>query len=204
MYDSEDPAIIVSDSGNGEKSVILTFDDGPGKFLPQILDILHAEKVPAMFFWQTRLLHSKRPWERVLAEGHIIGTHTVNHPNLVDLTEAQQFHELRSSTEQLEAITGVRPQYFRPPFGQYDKATLRCADALGLTPVMWRIASLDWELRGDPTAIVTNVADHLEDGAIVLLHELPQTVAVLPELIQTIKAKGYTFKLLSLYEKGLS
>ncbi|AQQ55082.1 polysaccharide deacetylase [Planococcus lenghuensis] len=198
MYDSEDPAVIVSDPGQEEKSVILTFDDGPGKFLPEILDVLSEEKVPAMFFWQTRLLYPARPWQRVLAEGHVIGTHTVKHPNLVRLSEEQQLHELRSSIEQLEAVTGIRPRYFRPPFGQYDQATLRTAETLELTPVMWRIASLDWELRDDPAAIVTNVVENLEDGAVVLLHELPQTVSVLQKLIQAIKEKGYTFKLLSM------
>ena len=58
---------------------------------------------------------------------------------------------------------------------------------------MWKIASLDWELKNDPEKIITNVTDHLEDGAIILLHELKQTIDVLPELIKEIKAKGYHF-----------
>ena len=92
MYDSTDTSVITSIKL--EKSVVLTFDDGPSKVLPGILDVLEAENVKAVFFWQSRLLYSKRPWERVLQEGHIIGTHSSKHRNLVKLSFNDQFQDL--------------------------------------------------------------------------------------------------------------
>ncbi len=196
MYDSQDTDVITSVQSKAEKSVVLTFDDGPSKVLTQILDILEAEDVPAAFFWQSRLLYSERPWERVLQGGHIIGSHTTKHPNLVKLPYEKQFEEIQNSITKIERITGSKIEYFRPPFGQYNTDTIKAAKQLNVTPVMWRIASIDWELKEDPQQIITNVSDHLEDGAVILMHELQQTVEVLPELIKAIREKGYRFTLL--------
>lgn len=55
---------------------------------------------------------------------------------------------------------------------------------------------MDWELKNDPDQIKTFIMDHLEDKAIILLHELPQTVKILPSLIRQIKQQGYHFQLL--------
>ncbi|WP_117169473.1 polysaccharide deacetylase family protein [Paraliobacillus sediminis] len=196
MYDSKHPKIITKVHTVNNKTVVLSFDDGPSKVLTNILDILKKEDVPAMFFWQTRLLYPKRPWQRVIDEGHGIGTHTINHPNLANMTYDQQYKQIKTSTSDLERITGEKIRYFRPPFGQYNTDTIRVADELGLQTVMWRIASIDWELKYDPDQIISNVIDHVENGAIILLHELEQTVEVLPIIISRLKEKGFTFRLL--------
>ncbi|MFE8699367.1 polysaccharide deacetylase family protein [Cytobacillus sp. FJAT-54145] len=196
MYDSKDIGVITSIEPKKAKSVVLTFDDGPSRVLPEILDVLREEKVRAVFFWQTRLLYSKRPWTRVLEEGHLIGTHSCKHRNLVKLSFNDQFQDLYSSILKLEDVTGIEVKYFRPPFGQYNQDTLLAAEKLHLTPVMWKIASMDWELKQDPNRIITNVVEHLEDGAIILLHELPQTLEVLKELIREIRSRGFEFSLL--------
>lgn len=196
MYDSTDSKVITKLEEIGLKTVVLTFDDGPSKVLTKILDILKDENVPAMFFWQSRLLYSARPWQRVLNEGHCIGSHTINHPNLTKLTYEQQYHQLERSVTQIENIIGQKITYFRPPFGQYNKDTLRAAEQLGLITVMWKVASVDWGLRSNPNQIAANVIDHLEDGAIILLHELHQTVEALPTIIKSIRDKGYHFRIL--------
>ncbi|MBB6452435.1 peptidoglycan/xylan/chitin deacetylase (PgdA/CDA1 family) [Salirhabdus euzebyi] len=194
MFDSQDEQIITK--VNKEKAIVLTFDDGPSKLLPSILDILKEEAVPAVFFWQSRLLYPTRPWQRALDEGHQIGTHSTKHVNLAKLPKEKQYVDIKSSVEKIERIIGQKVTYFRPPFGQYNEATLEVLAELKLRPIFWRVAAMDWELKCDPQEIVTNVMDHLEDGAILLLHELKQTVEVLPSLIQAIKAREYSFSLL--------
>jgi peptidoglycan/xylan/chitin deacetylase (PgdA/CDA1 family) len=180
----------------GEKSVVLTFDDGPSRLLPQFLDVLKQEDVPAVFFWQTRLLHPKRPWQRVLEEGHVIGTHTVKHRNLVELTYEQQYEDIKNSISTIEQTTGSKVRFLRPPYGRFNADTLEAAKQLNVTPVMWKVASMDWELKNDSRQLISNVTKNLEDGAVILLHELPQTLDALPDLITAIKEKGYSFKLL--------
>lgn len=179
-----------------QKSVVLTFDDGPGRYLSEILDVLKVENVPALFFWQTRLLYPARPWQRLIEEGHMIGSHSCKHPDFRKMGYDEQYDEIYYSKQKIEKITGEPICYFRPPFGQYDSCTLKVLNELELIPVMWSITSFDWELKQHPEQIINNVVSHLEDGAIILLHELSQTLLVLPELIRKIKNEGYTFTLL--------
>ncbi|RNF39862.1 polysaccharide deacetylase family protein [Planococcus salinus] len=196
MYDSTNPDIVTSIGPSEEKSVVLTFDDGPSKLLPRFLDVLQQHGVPAVFFWETRLLHPDRPWKRVLEEGHQLGTHATKHVNLTKLTHEQQYNELKNSQQRIETITGATVKLFRPPFGQFNDDTLQAAKRLGMTTVMWKVAPIDWELKESPEQIVANTVSHLEDGAIILLHEIRPTLGILPQLIEAIREKGYTFKLL--------
>jgi peptidoglycan/xylan/chitin deacetylase (PgdA/CDA1 family) len=68
-------------------------------------------------------------------------------------------------------------------------------DQLQMNIALWQIASWDWMHEGEENKIVKNVLDNLSPGSIVLLHELPQTVNILPELIHGIRAKGYQLKM---------
>ncbi len=194
MYDSVHSNAVTMVKKEKVKTVVLTFDDGPSKVLLDILDVLWHQNVPAVFFWQSRLLYDQRPWQRVLDEGHDIGTHSRKHLNLTKLSYKEQFQDIASSKSKIEQITKHKIKYFRPPFGQFNEDTMAVAKTLGLTPVMWRISSMDWELKDNPQKIITNVLEHLEDGAIILLHELKQTLEALPELITEIKAKGFHFR----------
>jgi peptidoglycan/xylan/chitin deacetylase (PgdA/CDA1 family) len=197
VYVSNDPDIKLFNTGqSSQKTVTLTFDDGPARALPEIMEILKAEKVPAVFFWQSRLLYDGRPWKRVLEEGHQIGTHSSKHSNFVRLTPAEQFRDLRKSKLKIESITGREVKLFRPPYGQYNEHTIAAAKQLGLSTILWRISSMDWELKEEPEQIIRNVIENLEDGAIILLHELAQTAEALPGLIAGIREKGYKFSLL--------
>ncbi len=191
MYGPKDEAVLAK-APDG-KGIILTFDDGPSRVLSEMLDILETEKVQAMFFWQSRLLHPKRPWHRLIESGHKIGSHSIRHRNMARLDFNSQYTDIAASVTTIEELTGADVQYFRPPFGQYNQDTLAVCESLRLTPVMWTIASMDWELRDKPEQIIANVTENLQDGAIILLHELRQTLEALPELIQEIRRMGYQF-----------
>mgnify|MGYP001954462617 CR=1 FL=1 len=149
MYDRQDQQVITrlhDLTKEKKKSVVLTFDDGPGRYLEGILDTLKIEDAPAMFFWQSRLLYPKRPWQRVLDEGHHIGSHSYKHLDLRNLEYDDQYKDLFYSKKKIEEITGQKVRYFRPPFGQYDSCTLKVIQKLELTPVLWSTTAFDLRL----------------------------------------------------------
>ncbi|MFB5663555.1 polysaccharide deacetylase family protein [Alteribacillus sp. HJP-4] len=171
--------------------VYLTFDDGPGRYTETILDILKEKDVTASFFWVTRYLYQERPWRRLLEEGHALGLHTHRHVNLCRLDEEKQQEEIEMSTKHYRQVTGQTPRLFRPPFGQWNDTTVRVCEELQLDVIMWSLSSFDWELRAAPEKILSNIQEHLQDGDIILLHECPQTVTILPALIQYLIDENY-------------
>lgn len=177
------------------KSLILTFDDGPSSVLIPILDVLKKHDIKAMFFWQSRLLHKKRPWKRVLDEGHILGGHSLRHRDLTRLSRDEQFHDIRSNKKHIEKLTGQKMKYFRPPFGQFNGDTLCVLKELEVIPFLWEVAGLDWEHKQNPQHIVHNIVNHVENGSVILLHELRQTVEILDDLLTELKLEGYEFVL---------
>ncbi len=174
--------------------MLLTFDDGPTSYLLDILSILKQENVQAIFFWQSNLIHDgESRWKDVLNQGHHIGTHAHSHPKLPEQTYEEQLYEIQFSKERLEALIGKTITQFRPPNGLYNEDTLTIAEKLGLDLILWQVASWDWMHEKSSEYIVKNVVDYTSAGDIVLLHELPQTVEVLRELIRTLKNKDFQF-----------
>ncbi len=197
MYDFHDDRWIknIKQIRPAQKEVMLTFDDGPSRKLHPLLDVLKEKEVPAVFFWQSRLLYKQRPWKRVIQEGHVIASHAHNHKNLTTLPKSEQYKQIKTSVDKIRKITGDNVHYFRPPYGQYNEETMDILKELGLLPVMWQIAACDWENKHTPERIVANVVGHCRPGSIILLHELEQTLTVLPQLIDTIRREGFEFAL---------
>jgi peptidoglycan/xylan/chitin deacetylase (PgdA/CDA1 family) len=170
--------------------VLLTFDDGPTKYLPMILSILEQKQVQAGFFWQSNLITKETPWESVLSQGHLIGSHAHSHPKFIDLTYEEQFIEVQKSKQSIETLIGKSIRLFRPPYGLYNDTTHEVIQKLGLQMVLWRVASWDWKHENEMHQIIENVVENVTKGDIVLLHELPQTCKALPKIIDGIRSKG--------------
>ncbi len=135
--------------------IALTFDDGPNpRWTPELLDILADHNVKATFFLVGRYAATQHPLiQRMHGEGHLVGNHTWNHPNLAFSGAEKTREELARTSLELEQITGAPVRYFRPPFGARRPATLRIARELGLTPVLWNAITSDWTAT-DPAQLV--------------------------------------------------
>jgi peptidoglycan/xylan/chitin deacetylase (PgdA/CDA1 family) len=137
-------------AGSDPDEVALTFDDGPNDAAtPELLDLLERKKARATFFAMGNFARQRPDLvRRVVAEGHLLGNHTMSHPMLSFASAARVRQELANCNAVLEDIAGVKIEFFRPPFGARRPMVLRAAVELGLTPVMWNIAGYDWEPIG--------------------------------------------------------
>ncbi|MEO5641001.1 MAG: glycosyltransferase [Sphingomicrobium sp.] len=187
--------------------VALTFDDGPdSRWTARILDILKAKGVPATFFIVgENALTQRGLLNRMIAEGHEVGSHTYTHPNLATTGRTQTLFELNATQRLFQAFTGRTLKFFRAPyFGDAEPST---ADEIfpaleaqqrGYISVGLHVDSEDWQKPGAP-AIVNNVIGGVlsKRGNIVLLHdsggERSQTIAALPAIIDRLRAAGYHF-----------
>lgn len=191
MYDWGSEAFLTQ---SGNEGVVLTFDDGPSdESLTVILDTLHEYQVPALFFWQSSLLRSQLPVERMAAEGHVIGNHGVRHEILTSMTHAEQRVEIETSAKEIMDMVGRPVRLFRPPNGLFNADTVDSLGELGYKMVLWKVAAWDWSFPDDPERIVDNVVQYTKPGDIVLLHEYPQTAVVLRPIIEGLTARGLRF-----------
>jgi cellulose synthase/poly-beta-1,6-N-acetylglucosamine synthase-like glycosyltransferase/spore germination protein YaaH/peptidoglycan/xylan/chitin deacetylase (PgdA/CDA1 family) len=193
--------------------VALTFDDGPdGRWTPKILDILRQKHVNATFFVIGENMQGRPDLvQREVRDGDMVGNHTWTHPNIGQTPITQTDLELNTTQRLFEVVTHRSMRLFRPPyFGDAEPSTpkevdpLLIAQQLGYYIVGLRIDPDDWQRLPSgqmppPNLIVQRVMDRVGDtqdpGQVILLHDAggdrSQTVAALPLLIDSLRAKGY-------------
>ena len=205
---------VVQQYGYHPNKLALTFDDGPDPiWTPKILDVLKQYNVKAAFMVigeqgqdYTDIL------KRYVREGHEIGNHTFTHPDISEISDRQIQLELNLTERLFAAELGIQPLYFRPPYSidQEPDTNDQAAPAdriqqMGYTIIGDKIDTDDWNEhpRKTPQEITDNVLAQLAimkdkpwfRGSIILLHDgggnRSATVAALPLLITTLRAKGY-------------
>ncbi|MBY9082091.1 polysaccharide deacetylase family protein [Paenibacillus sp. HN-1] len=191
----------IKTSGPRVKQIALTFDDVPDpRFTPKILDILKKYNVKATFFLVgSRSAKHPALVRRIVREGHSIGNHSYSHPQFRKLNLQGFRKQIKRSEDTIAGIVGIRPRLIRPPYGDITEQQLRWAAANGYTLVNWNVDSEDW--KGiSAEQIKANVLPHAGRGAIILQHggggkgsDLRGTIQALPDIINTLRQRGYTF-----------
>jgi cellulose synthase/poly-beta-1,6-N-acetylglucosamine synthase-like glycosyltransferase/peptidoglycan/xylan/chitin deacetylase (PgdA/CDA1 family) len=210
-YSSLPANYVIRRVGQASKKLVLTFDDGPDpEWTPQILDILKAEHAPATFFVIGANMEAHPGLvQRILREGHEIGNHTYTHPNLADTPLAAVRLELNATQRLFEALTGRSLRLLRPPYlGDAEPSDadeivpIEEAQKLGYVTIGTHVDTLDWQMLPVDQMmklVLKEISDPNPDlrGNIILMHDSggdrSQTVKLLPVLIESLRARGYSF-----------
>ncbi|MBO5060600.1 MAG: polysaccharide deacetylase family protein [Clostridia bacterium] len=183
-----------------EKVLYLTFDEGyENGYTAQILDTLKKCEVPAAFFVTGSYFDREQELiKRMVNEGHIVGNHTENHPNMHQLQSAEKMQEeLKILDDKYFAVFGEHMKYMRPPEGEYSERVLAAAKDAGYKTMFWSFAYKDWQRDVNMGAdhAFNAVTPYLHSGAIILLHAVSQdNAAALESIINYAREKGYEFK----------
>ncbi|MFF9275669.1 polysaccharide deacetylase family protein [Streptomyces griseosporeus] len=182
-------------SGRG-RTMVLTFDDGPDpRYTPGILDTLREYDVRAMFFVCGEMAsYNKDLLARMADEGHVVGNHTWSHPLLTKLRRGQIRSEMERTSDVIEEAYGERPQWFRAPYGAWNRAAFQLGAELGMEPLAWTVDTLDWTTPGTGT-IVDRVESGAAPGVVVLSHDAggdrSQSVRALRRYLPQLLDSGY-------------
>lgn len=173
----------------------LTFDDGPGPDTPAILDHLAAAGVRATFFLVAERARAHPALvQRLLAEGHEVGLHARRHVSAFVQAPWTSFREVARGLQEIEAVSGVRPRFFRPPWGHVNLGTWLAMRHFGLVPVFWQIAPDDWKTDRTAARIAQYVVQMAQPGVVAVLHDAGgdrrPTAEALPALIAGVRALG--------------
>ena len=165
--------------------VALTFDDGPQPSVGnRIMDCLAQYGGKATFFMVgDRVASHKEEVQRMVAEGHEVANHTMNHKYLQKLGAAEIQAQVTRGNDAIEAACGVRPKLLRLPGGNHN-ATVRANTHMPM--IQWNIDTLDWKTKNADKTVAA-VLDHVKDGDIILMHELysqsgDAALRIIPEL----------------------
>ncbi|MCY0869520.1 MAG: polysaccharide deacetylase family protein [Firmicutes bacterium] len=187
--------------GPHRKIVALTFDDGPDDvYTPQILQVLRKLHVRATFFVIGEHVRAyPRIAQEIVREGHAIGNHTWDHPDLRTVSKERLEWEVTSGDRELVRATGLHTNLFRAPYGAVDERLLQTLRRLHYHAFNWSVDTNDW--RSLPAnRIRTTILHEVGPGAIILQHSagghnerLGGTVQALPDVIRELRKRGYTF-----------
>ena len=164
------PAGIVDRVDGRPGMVALTFDDGPNvTATAQVREILNGHGVRATFFEVGKALESRPSLALdLLRDGHVIANHSHSHSLAAWLSRDDD--DLSRAQDAFAQHLGVRPAFFRPPFGLVTRETRQRLKEHGMTCVTWDVAAEDWKLD-DPAEIARRVLEAVRPGSIVLLHD---------------------------------
>lgn len=179
-----------------DKKIALTIDAAwDDDKTPFILETLERYGVHATFFLCGFWAEAYPEQVRAISEaGHTIGNHTMTHPHMTKLSEAQMLDELTKLDDAVERVTGKRPKLFRAPYGEYNDSVILAVRRAGYEPIQWDIDTIDWKPERSSQTILDTVLSKLHDGAIILCHNNGYKIEeYLPTLIETAIANGYTF-----------
>lgn len=176
------------------KEVALTFDDGPTEFTPKFLDILKENNIKATFFCIGKQIEKyPETFQRIIAEGHTVGNHTLTHSNSTGfLSTSKMIEEIEKCDEVMAKTGNIKTDLYRPPFGVTNPNIAKAIKRTHKKSIGWNVRSLD-TITDNEKKIYTRVTKGLRKGSIILLHDTSEkTYHVLVNLLLFLKEKKYS------------
>lgn len=187
--------------------IALTFDDGPGAYTSDLLNLLDRHSVRATFFitgnnMAPNIDVPSTGWPALLRRmydtGHQLGSHTWTHLDLSSADEGVRDGQMLSNEEAFLNIFGFYPTYMRPPYGSCERGCLDRMAGLGYHVINWNVDTQDWAHQDNIGESMANFDQAVEgdpgaNSYIVLAHDIHgQTVYALANyMIETALARGY-------------
>jgi peptidoglycan-N-acetylglucosamine deacetylase len=181
---------------SGQKTVYLTFDDGPHpQITPFVLDELRKYHAKASFFCIGKnVVEHPDIYKQIIDEGHRVGNHTNNHLNGWKTDDTVYMTNIKEAKKYIDS------DLFRPPYGRVTKFQLRLLKGPGwaLKTIMWSVLSGDFDARCSGEHCLQNVLSNVKDGSIVVFHDSEKAYTrlryALPELLKTLTDEGFRFE----------
>ena len=181
---------------SGDPELVLTFDDGPNpETTPRVLDALAKHHVKATFFLVGDRLDNRKKVEpivqRILAEGHVIGNHTMTHEDLCKkkLSDEDAAAEIDKGLARIEEVSGRRPFWFRTPYGSRCARIERLLAERHIQHFHWDLDPQEWKHNNADKAFayVTKQLARSSSRNVLLMHDIKEATAVaLPRILDWI------------------
>ncbi|MDQ0493670.1 polysaccharide deacetylase [Paenibacillus brasilensis] len=190
---------------SSSRTIYLSFDDGPTAHTSQLLDILDKYNAKATFFMLgPEIRQHSAVMKRMVEEGHALGLHGMSHQvKKIYASPAAALAEMNQDNEILFQATGKRTSLIRTPYGSKPYLKKAYRDQLtgaGYHIWDWNIDSNDWRYTKNPEHFVKTVLSDIRRlknqgrTPVVLMHDKPSTIKVLPQIMAALQKEGYSFE----------
>lgn len=180
----------------GDRSVYLTFDDGPTPEVTEwVLDRLDEYQATATFFCLGNNVEAHPGiFEKIRKRGHAVGNHSYSHKKGFRTS-------VRSYVEDVEKASGWIPSdLFRPPYGRIRPAQVRALKKK-YRIIMWSVLSVDYDSGLEEKQVIRNVVENVRPGSVIVFHDSVKAsknlFGALPEVLSFLRREGYETKVIT-------
>ncbi|MCX6208031.1 MAG: polysaccharide deacetylase family protein [Bacteroidetes bacterium] len=190
------PSLIWSEKVQDEKTIYLTFDDGPHPIAtPFVLNTLQQYNAKATFFCIGKNVDEQPAiYHNIIHQDHAIGNHTYNHLNGYKTKDEEYIDNI------IQAATVINSTLFRPPYGRITRFQARLVQEMNYSIIMWDVLSGDFDIHLSKEKCLENVLLNTKDGSIVVFHDSEKAFErleyALPKMLEHFTQLGYSFKAL--------
>lgn len=186
---------------NGDKKIMLTFDDGPDdRYTRELLDLLKREEIRASFFLVSDFAINHRDIvDRMRSEGHTIGLHSSMHKSILYRGFRYTKRDLELSLLDMDSL-GIDIKYYRPPWGQINIFSYFLLREYNIRKILWNVMAEDWSRKLTDKDIEERLLERVRPGSIICLHDgrgednAPmRTIRALERVLPELKNEGYEF-----------
>ncbi len=183
-----------------EKSIYLTFDDGPHPDItPFVLELLDKYDAKATFFCIGKnVLENNNIYKRIIDEGHAVGNHTYDHLDGWKVDKDEYLLNVKKAAKQIQS------RLFRPPYGRITMSQRKALTGIEnpFKIIMWSVLSGDFDVRISPDQCCKYVLNNSRSGSVIVFHDSAKAFermkCALPVVLEHFSEKGYSFKKIDL------
>lgn len=170
--------------------VSISFDDGPTTGTKSLLTALSNNGMRATFFVNGNHISDNPDLiKNIVSGGHSVQNHSWDHQDFAPLDEKTALIDLAMNQGLIYGLTNVKPEFFRPPYGNTSELTAQAEADLGLTEVVWTVDTNDWD--GRSAQQIADAALTVKPGGFILMHDgYPNTVKAIPLIAKGLKARN--------------
>ncbi len=193
---------VIRKTGTKNK-LLLTFDDGPdSRYIFDLLDVLDEVDVKAIFFMVAKnALANPHAVKEIVNRGHLIGLHSLEHKNAMFYSYFYTKKDFEESVDIMRSL-GIKPSYYRPPWGHTNIFTMYFARKYGLKIMLWDVMAEDWRGNTNAREISSKIVKRVGCNSIICLHDAGEnsggakgaprnTIEALKTAIPKLKEEGY-------------
>ena len=186
---------------NKNKTVYLTFDDGPSPEITSfVLDELKKFNAKATFFCiGDKMERYPEILKEVIGQGHVIGNHTYHHVDAWKISREEYLQEIIKTEAVIKLYTQTK-KIFRPPYGHITPLRLHLIKKQGFKVILWTSIAGDFKRDINTEKVIKKLSSQTKTGDILVFHDSEKAgdnlKKILPELLINLNEKGFKLETL--------